>query len=34
MRGKGWALSVPVDPKNGAEARQCAARINAAGMAA
>ena len=30
VEGEGWAISVPVDPKKGAEARGFAARINAA----
>jgi hypothetical protein len=31
IEGDGWAISAPVDPKLGAEARAFAARINAAG---
>ena len=30
VEGEGWAISVPVDPKKGAEARVFAAKINAA----
>jgi hypothetical protein len=33
IEGQGWAISVQVDPKDGAEAREFAAKVNAAGMA-
>jgi hypothetical protein len=34
IEGRGWAISVPVDPTQGAQAREFAAKINAAGMTA
>lgn len=34
IEGQGWAISAPVDPKRGAQARDFAAKINAAASAA
>jgi hypothetical protein len=32
IEGQGWAISAQVDPKDGAEAREFAAKVNTAGM--